>query len=79
VTLLTKTLHRAHLSQDVVLEGNVLLVKGSAVLVGSQRVYQRRGKRAGNLCPLQRTKRPYNYMYMGGKLIQIHTKIMHKL
>jgi hypothetical protein len=54
VTLLRKTLHGAHLSQDMVLRGNVLLVKHSSVLVGSQSVYQQRGNAQGICAYLRR-------------------------
>jgi hypothetical protein len=54
VTLIRKTLHRAHLSQDMVLEGNVLLVKHSSVLVESQSVYQQRGNEQGICAYLNR-------------------------
>jgi hypothetical protein len=47
MTLLRKTLQRAHLSQYMVLEGNVLLVKHSPVLVESQSVCQQRGNAQG--------------------------------
>jgi len=54
MTFLRKTLHRAHLSQDVVLEGNVLLAKYSPVLVGSQSVYQQWGNELGICAHLNR-------------------------
>ena len=52
VTQLKKTLHRAHLSQDMVLEGNGFVSKNSPVLVGSLSVQQKRREFAGTLCLL---------------------------